>query len=78
MTLKEMHKRLGDIIAEHEARGWGDRNDQPVVVRVQNPKYKRRHEMYIGITRVASGTLSAHDVFDGAHMTEAIGTIYKF
>ena len=52
MTLKEMHKRLGDIIEYHESRNWHDRNDQPVIVLVQNPKYKCLHTMYVGIERV--------------------------
>lgn len=34
MTLKQLHRRLGEIIAMHDARGWSERNDQKVIVRL--------------------------------------------
>jgi hypothetical protein len=81
MTLKEMHKRLGDIIESHAANGWSERNDQPVIVVVQNPKYKRDHDMHIGIERVAFGSyginVTSNDP-DITWVTEAKGTIHKF
>lgn len=38
LSLRELHERLGKIIAENDARGWSERNDQPVYVRVGQPK----------------------------------------
>jgi hypothetical protein len=38
LTLRELHARLGEIIAEHDKRGWSERNDAPVYARVEQPK----------------------------------------
>lgn len=49
MTLKQLHQRLGEIIAEHDARGWSDRNDQRVVVKIagQTPKGRIRNRYFV-------------------------------
>lgn len=38
LTLRELHARLGEIIAEHDKRGWSERNDAPMYMRIEQPK----------------------------------------
>jgi hypothetical protein len=77
MTLKQLHQRLGEIIAEHERKGWGERNDQPVIVFAQNPSRKRRHDIRIQLDRIASGSYGVHlnDNDQTTWTTEARGTV---
>ncbi len=44
MTLKELHKRLGEIISQNDERGWSERNDLPMVVAINPlPRFKGQH-----------------------------------
>ena len=75
MTLKEMHRRLGEIIEDHNRCGWSERNDQQVIVRAQRPDRKRRCYMVIGIDYACGGSLN---LGDGEWLTELKGTVKRF
>ncbi len=71
LTLRQLHKRLGEIIAEHEARGWGVRNDQLVVMEVRQertPKGRYRPSLYLPVLGACSGTVSIGDPLDDGNV----------
>jgi hypothetical protein len=59
MTLKELHKRLGVIIFENEARGWSDRNDQTVIIEITPPSSRKRsrRSRYLKLQYASSATM---------------------
>lgn len=70
MTLRELHARLGAIIAEHEARGWAERNDQTVILSVRRKTTTGRLKSnHFPIKYAAAGSFS---VGDGNQYTQLI------
>lgn len=64
MTLRELHARLGEIIAENEQRGWGERNDSPMYVCVQQektPTGRLRRDKFIPIHFACSAWVGLRD-----------------
>lgn len=59
MTLKQLAKRLADIVAENDKHGWSERNDLPALVRISRQGGGRRKQdhFYTEITYVDSSQL---------------------
>lgn len=62
MTLKKLQARVNEIIAENERRGWSDRNDLPVIVRVQRRTPTNRvRNRFIPIQYMSSAQLTVYN-----------------
>lgn len=59
LSLKDLHKRLGQIIEQNEDRGWGSRNDLPLLVCLSSrtPSGRLRGSRYFPITYAQSSML---------------------
>ena len=60
LTLRGLRDRLSEIIAEHEAKGWDERNDQPVFVQVQQAKTdsgRLRADVFLPVTSACGGSM---------------------
>jgi len=63
LSLKQLHKRLGNIIEENKRRGWDERNDLPVAIQVYRPikKNRRNNHYYTGVSSVSSAMTTLYD-----------------
>lgn len=69
LTLRELHARLGEIIANNEKR-FPERNDAPVYVRVEQPKTPKgrlRSDVFIPI-HFGSDILTRFDSDESGHV----------
>jgi len=56
MTVRQLHARLGQIIADNDARGESERNDLPMLFRIH--RGRRGNDWFIPIESVWSGELT--------------------
>jgi hypothetical protein len=61
MTLLELQKRINEVVAENERRGWAERNNNQVIVEVARPGKRRRR--YFPIEYVSGAQLGLSRAF---------------
>jgi len=62
MTLLELQRRVNDIIAENDRRGWPERNDMPIVI-----EYRRDTKRFLRHFFEADSFSSIQYSIDGHH-----------